>query len=74
MFKNSADQLHVIQVADHHVIFIARNKIKKTSEWINTNQENFKMNKYKSKKAEIYHELCEKKYDVWKKNHKYKQF
>ena len=38
IFKNSADQLHAVQVADHCVILIARNKIKKTSEWINANK------------------------------------
>ena len=61
MFKNLVDQLHVI--------LVARNKIKKTSKWINTNEKKQKsiMN-YMKKNM-----MCEKENHDFS-NKKYKQF
>ena len=69
MFKNSADQFYIIQAVNYHVILIARNKIKKISEWINANQEKQKFIMNCVKKNVI----CERKnHDFSDK--KYKQF
>ena len=49
VFKNPADQLRAAQAADRRAILVARNKIKKTPEWINANEEEQKsiMNRVK---------------------------
>ena len=66
MFKNSADQLHAAQAADHYIILVARNKIKKISEWINANEEKQKSIINHVKKNVMYkrknHDLSDKKY------------
>ncbi len=66
MFKNSANQLCITQAADYCVILIARNKIKKTSEWINTNEEKQKSIMNHVKKNVMCerenHDLSDKKY------------
>ena len=63
MFKNSADQFYVIQAADCYVIFITRNKIKKTSKWINANKENTKWMWTKKTQSE-----CKQKNAKWIQN------
>ena len=66
IFKNSADQFHAAQAVNHHIILIARNKIKKTSEWINANEKKQKSIMNHVKKNVIYerenHNLSDKKY------------